>query len=66
MVFKGMTEIEEALIKASEIVSREGGCPEMIWHPEFGWMNLKIGEPKETIAAFYEFLGQYNKRPRDF
>lgn len=51
-----LSEIERAMVDASQMVSKEAGCPEMIWHPQFGWMNLKTGEPKEQIREFYAFL----------
>ena len=55
---------EEALLDALTLLSQESGCPDSIWHPSFGWMNLKTGEPQEVIAAFYEFLNK--KRPPGF
>lgn len=49
-------DLEEALITATELLAKNTGTPERIWHPDFGWMDLKAGEPKEVIAAFYEWL----------
>lgn len=45
-------EIEDAIIEAVRIVTQEGGHPDNIWHPNYGWVLLN-GEPTETSEAFY-------------
>ena len=47
--------IEDALIEATELLAREGGDPESIWHPDFGWVLLH-GNPTENTKAFAEWL----------
>lgn len=53
-------EIEQALIDALALVSREGGMPESLWVPDFGWV-LWQGKPTETSVEFYEYLKQGKK-----
>jgi SH3-like domain-containing protein len=55
--------IEDELFKAAELLAREGGAPEMIWHPDFGWMNLKTGKPVEVIRSFYKWLEDRASNP---
>lgn len=53
-------EIEQAIIDAAELISKEGGMPESLWVPNFGWV-LWQGKPTETSVEFYEYLKKNNK-----
>ena len=48
-------DIEQALVDAAELLKNEGGTPESLWHPDFGWV-LWNKEPTETTQAFYNYL----------
>jgi hypothetical protein len=50
-----MEEIEDALIKALEIVSKEGQCPDKIFHPDYGWI-VWDGKGTDAGAEFYKDL----------
>lgn len=43
---------------ATQWLFEQGGNPQYIWYPGYGWM-LKGGLPTETTKAFYE------KNPED-
>lgn len=45
--------IEECLIEATEFLSKEGGMPENMWHPEYGWLIVN-GEPTEAGVLWYQ------------
>lgn len=53
-------ELEEALIAALTIASREGGRPDKLWHPHFGWVDLTNDNDPHT-QAFYKYLQEHNK-----
>lgn len=48
-------DLEEALINASKMIAKEGGCPQDVWHPDFGWV-IRNGQPTENSEAFYNWL----------
>jgi hypothetical protein len=53
--------IEDQIAEAIEFVNREGGCPDKLWHPQFGWVDLT--KPNEKAARFHKWLQkQYDKK----
>jgi hypothetical protein len=48
-------EIEEALINAVDLVKKETGFPDSIWHPSFGWVMFE-GKPTETTEEFLKYM----------
>lgn len=56
-------ELEESLLKAVDLLKKDSGVPESIWHPDFGWVLFQ-NKPTETSEAFYEYLiNEENKKP---
>lgn len=49
-------DIEKALIESLEFSIREGGCPEMVFIPDVGWVNLKdgIADHPELLKAWFD------------
>ena len=54
-------DIEQAMIDSVEWVNREGGAPESMWHPDFGWV-LWNNQPTETTDAFYKYLKEQESK----
>lgn len=46
-------EFEEALIKAAKLVAENMGCPNDVFHPDYGWI-VRNGKGTEEGLKFYE------------
>jgi hypothetical protein len=49
------TELEQALFEAAEFVKKEGGIPDKVWHPDYGWIIWE----KELTKAGEQFFKDY-------
>jgi hypothetical protein len=47
------TDLEESLIKAAELVSKEGGAPENVFHPDYGCILID-GKPTDAGLRWYK------------
>lgn len=52
-------DIEEALLKARERISGGTGCPQDIFHPDFGWVLIN-GRPTENTPDFLKWLKSFH------
>ena len=43
-----MKSIEASLLEGLEAMSKEGGSPEKLWHPDVGWVDLKDPTPAQV------------------
>lgn len=49
----GNHNIEDELLKAVEYLQREGGDPQDMWVPDYGWI-LRNGQPTEAGLEWYK------------